>query len=290
MKFSSSLTAGLASLGLLVAASADDAVKFTVPGITPSAPASQPAAPAAATPAPAAPAASAAAAPTAGTKKFTETQIAEAYGYFTGAEMGLRQLDFSKEQVEAMARGLVAVTVGTPPSFDPKEMGPEVQAFMAKKKQAFMLKVKSMQLAAGAEFFTKLKENKAVIESPSGLRYELLKAGTGAVPKPGQIVTVNLVGALITGQIFENTQERGGPADVLLAPLSPQNPEGIVAGLFEGIQKTGVGGKVRLYLPPSLAYGDEGAGGVIPPSATLIFEVEIVAVKDAPPPAPAPSK
>jgi len=61
--------------------------------------------------------------------------------------------------------------------------------------------------------------------------------------------------------------------------------------MVEGLQKTGVGGKLRLYLPPSLAYGDEGIQGGIPPAAALVFEVEIVGIKDAPPaPAAAPAK
>ena len=283
MKFTTKLSAGLASLGLLIAASADDAVKFNIPGATSSAaPTAQPSAP---TPvAPAAPAA--AAAPT---KKYTEAQVAEAYGWFMGAQMGLRQLEFTKEQVEAMSRGLVGIAAGGTPPFDAKEIGPEVEAFLAKKNQAFMMKLKSQQMTANMEFFTKLKENKAVIEVPSGLRYEVIKAGTGAVAKPGQLVTINYTGALITGQVFDSSVERGQPVDVLLAMSTPQNPNGVIAGMFEGLQKTGVGGKLRLYIPPSLAYGDEGMQGGIPPSAALIFEVEIVGVKDAPPAPAAPA-
>ncbi len=279
MKFTTKLSAGLASLGLLIAASAQDAVKFNVPGAaTPAAaPAAQPAAPGA-------PAAAVAPA-----KKFTEAQVAEAYGWFMGAQMGLRQLEFTKEQVEAMGRGMVGIASGAQPPFDAKEIGPEVEAFLAKKNQVFMAKLKAQQMSANAEFFTKLKENKAVIELPSGLRYEVVKAGTGAIAKPGQVVTINYTGSLITGQVFDSTSERGQPADLLLAIPSAQNPNGVIAGMFEGLQKTGVGGKLKLYIPPSLAYGDEGVAGGIPPSAALIFDVEIVGVKDAPP-APAPAK
>jgi FKBP-type peptidyl-prolyl cis-trans isomerase len=282
MKLIAKFSAGLASLGLLIAAFADDAVKFNVPGVTPAGtPAAQPATPAAAP--------ATAAAPAAPARKYTEAEIVEAYGWFVGAQMGLRQLDFTKDQIDALARGLHGVAAGGQPPFDAKEIGPQVDAFMAKKNEVFMGKLKAQQTAMSLEYFTKLKENKAVIEMPDGLRYEVIKAGTGPVPKPGQVVTINYTGMLLSGQVFDSSAERG-PAPILLATPSAQNPNGVIPGMFEGLQKTGVGGKLRLHIPPHLAYGDEGAPGTIPPSATLVFEVEIVDVKDAPPAPAAPAK
>ena len=268
MKFTTKFNAGLVSLGLLIAASAEDAVKFNVPGVTTPAPAAQPAAPAAV--APAAPA-----------KKFTEVQVAEAYGWFVGAQMGLRQLEFTKDQIDGLARGLQGVAAGGTPPFDAKEIGPEVEAFLAKKNQAFMGKLRAQQMGLNVEFFTKLKENKAVIETPSGLRYEVVQAGNGAAAKPGQVATINYTGSLLNGQVFDSSAERG-PVELLVQIPSAQNPNGIIPGMFEGLQKTGAGGKLKLYIPPHLAYGDEGASGTIPPSATLVFDIEIVSVKDAP--------
>lgn len=275
MKLTTKFSAGLVGLSLLVAASAEDAVKFTVPGVTaPSTPAAQPSAPAATTPA--APAAAPAAA-----KKYTEAQVAEAYGWFMGAQMGLRQLEFTKEQIDGLARGLQGVAAGGQPPFDAKEIGPEVEAFLAKKSQVFMTKLRGQQMAMNLEFFSKLKENKAVIETPSGLRYEIVKPGTGAVAKPGQVATINYTGALLNGQVFDSSAERG-PVELLVQIPTAQNQNGIIPGMFEGLQKTGAGGKLKLYIPPQLAYGDEGISGGIPPSATLVFEVEIISIKDAP--------
>ena len=264
MKLTSLVTAGLVGISLLTAASAQDPVKFNVPGVT-SAPTTS-AAPAA-TPAMAAPAKSA--------TKFTETQVAEAYGWYMGAQMGLQQMEFTKEQVEAMARGMLGAATGGTPAFDPKEIGPEVEAFLAKKNEAFMTKLRYKQLSDGAAFFTKLKENKNVVELPSGLRYEIVKAGTGAMPKVGQVVTMHYVGTLASGQVFDNSRERGQPAEL------PLQTGQVIPGMLEGIQKIGVGGTIRLYIPPSLAYGDQGSQ-VIPPGATLIFEIEVSGVKDAP--------
>jgi FKBP-type peptidyl-prolyl cis-trans isomerase len=284
MKFTTQLSAGLVGLSLLVSASAQDAVKFNVPGVSgsaPAAPAAKPATPAAAPAAPAsAPAAAPAAAPA--KKTFTEAQILEAYGWFMGAQMGLRQLEFTPAQVEAMARGMAGVASGAQPTFDAREIGPEVDAFLGRKNQAFMGKLRAVQTAASNEYFTKLKDNKNVVESPTGLRYEVVLAGKGAVPKPGQLVTIHYTGSLVTGQVFDDSRERGQPAELLLQAASPQNPQGVIPGMFEGLQKTGVGGKLKLHIPSTLAYGDEGAPGAIPPGAALIFDVEIVGVKDAP--------
>ncbi|MBL9216634.1 MAG: FKBP-type peptidyl-prolyl cis-trans isomerase [Opitutaceae bacterium] len=262
------LSAGLVGVGLLVAVSAQDAVKFNVPGVTPESKPAQPAP--AGVPAPAAPAA-----PAAAKAKFTEAQVAEAYGWYLGAQLGLQQLEFTREQVEAVARGMVGSAAGGRPPFDAREIGPEVEAFLGKKNNAFMGRLRQAQLAEGQAFFTKLKENKSVVELPSGLRYEVLKAGTGATPKPGQVVTMHYTGTLATGQTFDSSVERGQPAEIALKDGQ------IIPGMFEGLQKTSVGGKIKLYVPPSLAYGDEGSQA-IPPGATLVFEVELLGVKDAP--------
>ena len=284
MKLTTQLSAGLVSLGLLVAASAQDAVKFEVPGVTaPAKPA--PTAPAPAAPKAAAPAGAPAAAPAGATAKktFTDAQIAEAYGWFVAAQMGLRQLEFTKEQVEALARGMVSAVSGAQPPFDAREMGPEVEAFLERKNRAFMGKLRAAQLAEGTAHMTKLKENKNVIELPSGLRYEVVQAGKGAAPKPGQQLTIHYTGALANGQVFDSSVERGQPTELILQAATAQNPQGVIPGMFEGLQKGAAGSKLRLHIPPSLAYGDEGAPGVIPPGATLIFDIEIIAVKDAPP-------
>ena len=283
MKFTTQLTAGLFSLGLLTAASADDTVKFNVPGTAPAAPAAaKPAAPAPAAPAAAAPVA----APAPVAVKFTEDQLMEAYGYIfvvqTRVASQLQALDISPAQRDAMVRGIAMGLNGKELPYDPEQVQAQLQDFLGKKQEVFMGKLRVQQVALSADYFTKLKDNKNVIELPSGLRYEIVKAGTGAVPKPGQMVTIHYNGTLVTGQVFDSSVKRGQPIDILLQAASPQNPNGVIAGMFEGIQKTGVGGKLKLHIPAALAYGDEGNQG-IPPGAALIFEVEILGAKDAPP-------
>lgn len=289
MKFTTQLTAGLFSLGLLTAASADDTVKFNVPGTAPAAPAAaKPAAPAPAAPAAAAPVA----APAPVAVKFTEDQLMEAYGYIfvvqTRVASQLQALDISPAQRDAMVRGIAMALNAKELPYDPEQVQAQLQDFLGKKQEVFMGKLRVQQTALSADYFTKLKDNKNVIELPSGLRYEIVKAGTGAVPKPGQMVTIHYNGTLVTGQVFDSSVKRGQPIDILLQAASPQNPNGVIAGMFEGIQKTGVGGKLKLHIPAALAYGDEGNQG-IPPGAALIFEVEILGAKDAPPAPAAPA-
>ncbi|WP_438479588.1 FKBP-type peptidyl-prolyl cis-trans isomerase [Oleiharenicola lentus] len=283
MKFMSKVGAGLVSMSLLVAASAQEPVKFNVPGVTApaAAPAATPAPKQASQPAQSAPAAQPAAAPAAPARKFSDAQVAEAYGWYLAAQVGLRQLDFSKAEVEAVARGLVASMSGTP-TFNEQEMGPELGAYLGKKQEAFMVKLRYANLGEGQAFFTKLKENKSVVELPSGLRYEITKAGSGALPKAGQVVTLHFTGSLVSGQPFGSSlqpREEGGPVEPVEILLDPQRA---LPGLVEGLQKVAIGSKAKIYIPPSLAYGDSGDGRSIPPGATLVFDVELISVKDAP--------
>jgi FKBP-type peptidyl-prolyl cis-trans isomerase len=288
MKFTSQLSAGLVSLSLLAAVSAQDAVKFNVPGVNapaPTTPAAKTAAPAAAPSVPTAPTAAPA------EVKFTDVQLVEAFGYIFMLQSRManqvQALEFSPVQKEAMLRGIALALAGKDLPYDPQQVQAQLQEFMGKKQEVYLGKLRAAQTAASNEYFAKLKENKAVVELPSGLRYEVLKAGTGAAAKPGQLVTIHYTGSLVNGQVFDDSRESGKPADLLLVAASQQNPNGVIAGMFEGLQKTGVGGKLKLHIPAALAYGDEGAPGAIPPGAALIFDVEIVGAKDAPPAAPA---
>jgi FKBP-type peptidyl-prolyl cis-trans isomerase len=287
MKFMLKVSAVLASLGLLTAASAEDAVKFNVPGVSTSA--SAPAAPAKAPAAAPAAAAAPVAAPAKPAAKFTDVQIAEAYGWVAAQQLGLRQLEFSKAEIEAMSRGMIAMAAGGQPGFDAQAMEPELQAFMAKKaeafetkRQAYLTQLRMKNLNDSAAFFTKLKENKNVIELPSGLRYEILKPATGAVGKPGQLVKIHYTGSLVSGEVFGTSLDGNKePIELPLTVATAENQNGTIAGMVEGLSKVGIGGKARFYIPPSLAYGDAGNQG-IPPAATLIFEVEVVGISDAP--------
>jgi len=281
MKLIKIIAAVLAGSGLFVAATAQnnappastqDAVKFQLPNVGSSAQPAQPAAAAVTPPAP----------------KYTDAQLMEVLGYITGLRMSLAELEFTQEQVDAMARGLSRAARGEQPTAEMQSMTQPLQELMGRKQQVFLTKVKNHNLASAASFFTKLKENKNVQELPSGLRYEVTKAGTGATPKPGQVAKIHYTGTFIEGQVFDSSVQRGEPVDVYLQAPTKEDPRGAIPGMVEGLLKASVGEKLKLYIPPHLAYGDDGAQG-IPPAATLIFDVEVLDVKDAPK-APAPAE
>lgn len=105
----------------------------------------------------------------------------------------------------------------------------------------------------------------------SGLRYQVLKEGTGAKPSITDTVVTHYHGTFLDGSVFDSSVDRGAPATF------PVN--GVIRGWTEALQLMSVGSKWRLVIPPGLAYGKRGAGGLIPPNATLIFEVELLDIR-----------
>jgi peptidylprolyl isomerase len=111
------------------------------------------------------------------------------------------------------------------------------------------------------------------MEMPSGLEYVDEVIGKGAEPTTGQHVTVHYVGTLTNGTKFDSSRDRNEPFTFVIG-------EGeVIKGWDEGVATMQVGGKRKLIVPPQLGYGSQGAGGVIPPNATLIFEVELLGIK-----------
>jgi peptidylprolyl isomerase len=110
------------------------------------------------------------------------------------------------------------------------------------------------------------------VKSASGLSYLDIKPGTGALPAPGKQVKVHYTGWLENGTKFDSSVDRGQPF------VFPIGAGQVIPGWDEGVMSMKVGGKRKLIIPPQLGYGARGAGGVIPPNATLIFEVELLDV------------
>ncbi|MGB5274249.1 MAG: peptidylprolyl isomerase [Flavobacteriaceae bacterium] len=109
-------------------------------------------------------------------------------------------------------------------------------------------------------------------ETPSGLRYKIIQKGNGAKAEKGQEVSVHYEGSLLSGQVFDSSYKRKQPIDFQLGVGQ------VIPGWDEGIELLKVGDKARFVIPSDLAYGSAGAGGVIPPNATLIFDVELMGI------------
>jgi len=110
-------------------------------------------------------------------------------------------------------------------------------------------------------------------ETESGLRYKIIQKGDGATPEKGQTVAVHYKGMFADGGVFDDSYKRGAPIEF---PVGMGN---VIPGWDEGILLLKVGDKARFVIPSNLAYGEAGAGGVIPPNATLVFDVELMEVK-----------
>jgi len=123
----------------------------------------------------------------------------------------------------------------------------------------------------GETFLAENKKKPGVVTLPSGLQYKILKEGTGRNPKATDTVVTHYRGTLLDGKEFDSSYKRGEPATF---PLN-----GVIRGWTEALQLMKPGAKWQLFIPPQLAYGERGAGQDIGPNATLIFEVELIAIK-----------
>ena len=110
--------------------------------------------------------------------------------------------------------------------------------------------------------------------TPSGLEYEDEVEGSGASPQTGQTAVVHYTGWLTNGQKFDSSRDRGTPFSFVIGRGQ------VIKGWDEGVASMKVGGKRKLTIPPDLVYGARGAGGVIPPGATLIFDVELLDIRE----------
>ncbi len=118
-----------------------------------------------------------------------------------------------------------------------------------------------------------LTEAAKVLTTASGLKIEIVQEGNGPLPQKGQTVIVHYVGTLQNGKKFDSSRDRGTPFSFVLGQGQ------VIRGWDEGIALMKVGSRARLTIPPQLGYGSGGAGNVIPPNATLIFDVELLGVK-----------
>jgi FKBP-type peptidyl-prolyl cis-trans isomerase len=209
-------------------------------------------------------------APAAAGATFTDAQLVEEFGWFIGKRVGLTELSFNKEEIDLLLKGISSAAAGKESPYELEKIGPKMDEFMQKKQAAYLSKLKEKNTGANADFFKKLADNKAVVGLESGLRYEIVKKGDGPTPKPTDTVKVHYTGTLIDGSVFDSSVQRGEPAEFPLDQVIP--------GWTEGIQKVNKGGKIKLYVPPHLAYGDDGRPG-IPPGSTLIFDVELLDIK-----------
>lgn len=207
-------------------------------------------------------------------KTYTEDQKAS---YYIGLDIAqnMKKQGFPVDP-DLLAQAMKDEFADKPKLFPKEEMGTFLQGFMQKqneKRQAQEKAKADENKKAGAELLAKNKQNKKIVTTASGLQYEVLKEGDKKTkPTASSTATVTYTGKLMDGTVFDSTDKNGGKPIEL-------NLSGVIKGWTEGIQLMSKGAKYRFYLPSDLAYGDNGAGNVIPPGATLIFDVELIDFK-----------
>lgn len=195
--------------------------------------------------------------------------------YALGLSMGnnFRGSGIQTLVVKDFADGVAAVYSGETPKMSYDEAKQEIQKFfeaMEAKQQAEAMKMAEVNAKAGKEFLDENGKRAEVVTTPSGLQYEVIAEGEGATPTDKDSVTVHYTGKLIDGTVFDSSVERGTPATFGVTQVIP--------GWVEALQMMKQGAKWRLFIPANLAYGPQGAGQLIGPNSTLIFDVELIKI------------
>ena len=171
------------------------------------------------------------------------------------------------------ADGVAAVYDGAAPKMSYDEAKQVIQVFftqLQEKQNQAMAEMAKVNAEAGKKFLEENAKRDEVKVTASGLQYEVLTEGNGDIPTASDTVKVHYTGTLIDGTVFDSSVQRGEPAVFGVTQVIP--------GWVEALQMMNAGSKWRLYIPSDLAYGQNGAGNVIGPNATLIFEVELLEI------------
>ena len=195
--------------------------------------------------------------------------------YIIGLDIGNNLKRQSADvDLDILSKGMKDALSGNKPLMSEDEIREVTTAFrqeMAKKQAEEVKKLAEKNKREGEAFLEENKKKEGVKTLASGLQYKVVTEGGGRSPKESDTVTVNYKGTFVDGTEFDSSYKRGEPATF------PVN--GVIKGWTEALPLMKEGAKWQLFIPPSLAYGEAGAGNAIGPDATLIFEVELISIK-----------
>ena len=186
----------------------------------------------------------------------------------------LSVFDLTPAEFEYVKQGLMDAQAGKKSALDEASYNAKIQEMARARRKIAGEK----QVGAGKIFLENAANEKDAIKTASGMVYSSIAEGKGESPKAADIVKVNYRGTLIDGKEFDSSYKRGKPLEFKL--------DNVIRCWTEGVQRMKPGGKAKLICPPNLAYGDNGAGELILPGATLAFEVELLEFKSASAPMP----
>lgn len=188
--------------------------------------------------------------------------------YALGLNIGLNFKDLGATDVnlDDFIAGMKDVLAGAEPKIKIEEAQSLIQGYLRKKNEEKSRAARK----EGEDFLAENAKKEGVVTLPSGLQYQVLREGNGKKPKATDQVRCHYEGTLIDGTVFDSSYRRNQPATFGLNQ--------VIAGWTEGVQLMSEGAKYRFFIPYKLAYGEQGAGGMIPPYAALIFDVELIKV------------
>jgi len=198
--------------------------------------------------------------------KTEKDKLSYAIGLITAQQWKQKNIEVTPAVVAAVIDDIQS---GNKPQLSEVEVRAALDNFQNQQQEKAKL-ASDDNIAEGAVFLAKNKDNEGVIETDSGLQYQIIEPGEGANPLATDSVTVHYRGTLLDGTEFDSSHKRGQPATF---PLN-----GVIAGWTEGVQLIKPGGKIKLFISSDLAYGDRGAPPTIGPGATLIFDVDLISI------------
>lgn len=195
------------------------------------------------------------------------------FGMIAFQNGGLKELQLTPAEFEIFVQGMKDAYQGKDLPKNVNEYGQKMMDYLKSRAEAFIAAEAKKAEAESAKFWKDLEKVEGIQKTPSGLAFKVVEKGSDKVASENSNVKINYTGKLTNGDVFDSTDKHGKPAEFNLANVIP--------GFREGLQKVGKGGKVILYIPANLGYGQQAIPG-IPPNSTLIFDVEILDVNDAP--------
>ncbi|UCH81588.1 MAG: FKBP-type peptidyl-prolyl cis-trans isomerase [Nitrospiraceae bacterium] len=204
--------------------------------------------------------------------KNKKDKVSYAIGMDIGKNLKKQPIEINPE---ALSQGLWDSLTDEKTLMTDQEYSDTMNAFrteMNQKQTEQMKEISDRNKKDGEKFLAENRKKEGVVTTESGLQYKIVTEGTGASPKSTDTVTVHYKGTLIDGKEFDSSHKRGQPATF------PVN--GVIKGWTEALQLMKTGAKWQLFIPSELAYGERGAGRNIGPNSTLIFDVELISIKE----------
>jgi FKBP-type peptidyl-prolyl cis-trans isomerase FklB len=192
------------------------------------------------------------------------TQDKASYGVGVNIAQDLQQAGFD---INLVIKGLQDVLAKREPLLGDEQRREAITAFNQEQAQ----KLADTNKKSGADFAARFRAEKDVKALPGGILYQVLKSGNGASPKASDQVTVHYRGTLVDGRQFDSSYDRGAPTSF--------GVDQVIDGWTQALQRMKVGDKWKVLIPSDLAYGEDGFPPVIGPNATLVFEIELLAVE-----------